>query len=160
MYEAVKEWLIAYFNTRRKVGCSCHLESTTPNKPFSNHVRCLFSDELLFLLKIEGFYPDLIGYVEVSGESRHRIMTVEVKGEKAKLKDIFQAKEYGEIFQADYALLISSQPLPIEIKKILEKRPDLLSYSAGYRTLKVAELELDQKKSILAMNWVTPPPSV
>ena len=61
-------------------------------------------------MKVEGFYPDITGFVKTNASSID-IITVEVKPSNPKIRDIFQAKNYAQIFDAKYVLLISTKSI-------------------------------------------------
>jgi len=60
--------------------------------------------------------PDLLGFVE--GQYSSNFVTVEVKEQIKKLDDIYQAKLYKEVFDAKYGFLITTEPIPEEIKRL------------------------------------------
>ncbi|GAH95239.1 unnamed protein product, partial [marine sediment metagenome] len=70
--------------------------------------------------------PDLTGFVlkngvDISTASRldvESFITVEVKPTRITLQDIYQAKMYGDLFYAKYALLISPEIIGEEIRRL------------------------------------------
>jgi len=93
----------------------------TADKHFTNVLKKAFSKDTLYIIKVEGVFPDITGFLKTQYSTD--IVTVEVKSEEISIKDIYQAKEQGEIFGAKYALLISSEALPEEIRRfILDRR--------------------------------------
>jgi hypothetical protein len=77
------------------------------------------SDILFRFLNLK---PDIIGYAE-----RHdgrALFTVEVKQGKPTVKDIYQAKLYKELFGAGIGFLITSAPIPEELKRLIRNRAD------------------------------------
>ena len=131
LYQPVKTALEVRFI--REFG-ECYLEITA-NKKISDKIKKCFDDIVLHIINVEGFYPDLMGLIQSK-----EIIVVEVK-EELTLKDIYQAKQYGEIFNAKYTLLIYSEPLSEEIRRFLEKRPEILSHSAGSKDVKLARFD-------------------
>ena len=95
--------------------------------------------------------PDLFGVVSewesVLGvgplrDKRDRYITAEVKNKSVSIGDFYQAKRYGEVFDAKYAFLVSSRPLPARVGRFLGESPGLTRYrsSAGERLVIFAEL--------------------
>jgi hypothetical protein len=74
-----------------------------------------------------------MGYIVTSksdyGESRD-LITVEVKAERPTTADMLQARNYGSAFDARYALLVSSEGLPEEVRRLCEKRYKLTEFYA------------------------------
>jgi hypothetical protein len=107
----------------------------TADRQLSGDVKQVLTDYNLFANVVERFIPDLTGYIEedktesLSVVKIKSLVVVEVKPSPPRLKDIFQTKEYAEIFGAKHAFLISPQPLPEEIKRILVKKSEILSHS-------------------------------
>ena len=103
----------------------CHLEITA-DKRFTNKLKRQFSKDTLYIIKVEGFFPDITGFVKMQYTTD--LITVEVKAESLKIKDIFQAKEQAEIFDAKYALLVSPKTIPEEIRRFVNDRWSILNY--------------------------------
>jgi hypothetical protein len=81
--------------------------------------------------------PDLMGFV-VQSESqfglgvlsekvRNRIV-IEVKRTSPRVPDLYQAKRYGEVFNAKYAYLVSPEPLSPEIREFIVNRRTVSRY--------------------------------
>lgn len=151
LYEGVKQNLQELF---QKIG-KCYLEITAEGK-ISNELKRMLDDLSLYIINVERFSPDIMGYVieEELSESKD-IIVVEIKPSKIRIKDIFQAKIYGEIFNAKYTLLISSESIAEEIRRFLEKRPEILSHSAGYKSVITAQFD---KKENIIKSWYPSPP--
>ena len=158
LYEPVKKALEENF---KKLG-NCYFEITAKGK-ISDKLKRYFDDIDLHIINVEKFSPDLIGYVIKGFFSRdnlglgkaEEIIVVEVKN-NLKLKDIYQAKQYGEIFNAKYTLLIYSEPLAEEIRRFLKQRPDILSHSAGYQQVRMAQFDEAEGK-IKEDTWSSSP---
>jgi len=105
----------------------------TADKRFSNELKRQFSKETLYIIRAEGFFPDLTGFVKMQYTTD--LVTVEVKAESITIKDIFQAKEQAEIFDAKYALLISPKTIPEEIRRFVKDRSSILNYSYDRRVV-------------------------
>ena len=134
LYEPIKRILQEKFG---KLG-ECYIEITS--KKIGNTIKSKLDDNLLFFLNAEKIYPDLTGYVVESGTSN--LIVAEVKSEKIKVRDIYQIKMYSELFHSKYTFLISSEPLSEEIRRYLKMTPAILSYSAGYKRLIIAQFDV------------------
>ena len=108
-----------------------YLEPTARTK-LSDNLKSVLSDQILFVHLVERFIPDLMGYIKRQG--LQEIIVVEVKAGNLRLKDIFQVREYAEIFDATYAILVSPRPLSEEIRRILNQRP-IHAYRSGYGSI-------------------------
>lgn len=108
----------------------CHLENSA-DKRFTNKVKRQFSKDTLYIIRVEGFFPDLTGFVKTQYTTD--LITVEIKPKKITIKDIFQAKEQAEIFNAKYALLASPKPIPEEIRRFIKDRSSILNHSYNRR---------------------------
>ena len=85
--------------------------------------------------------PDLFGFVE--GQYSKELVTVEIKDKIKKLDDIYQAKLYKEVLGARYGFLITTKPIPEEIKRLCKSTMDIL-HSAGdsiYRFLVIGRFD-------------------
>jgi len=102
----------------------CYLEISARNS-FSERLKTVLTDFDLFINLFERYSPDIMGYVDESEYSKPLIV-VEVKPSKIKIKDIFQTKQYAQVFDAKYALLISPEPLSEEIKRILKEKHEII----------------------------------
>src|SRR5438445_4597468 len=102
-YEATKVGLSNFLSEKRY-----HLEITA-DRHLSEDIKRILTDYNLFANVVERFIPDLTGYV---GKGRDKsLVVVEVKLGPPRIKDIFQTKEYAEIFGAKHAFLVSPYPL-------------------------------------------------
>ena len=108
-----------------------HLEITA-DKKFSNKLKTEISpnrDIIFHFLKEAA--PDITGFIK--GEYSSDFIVVEIKNEEIKIDHIYQTKKYAELFNAKYALLVSTKEIPEEIKRLSKVVYSLLS-SGGYRT--------------------------
>jgi len=112
---------------KRVFSCSgeCYLEVTGKPRKFSDKLQEIFDDVALYLINVEGFFPDITGFVKQHGSIK--IITVEVKPDKPMIKDIFQAKNYAQIFNAEYALLISTETISENRRRLILKRTEIIS---------------------------------
>jgi hypothetical protein len=123
-YEPIKNALWDAFS---HMPATCYLEIT--NKGLSDKLERSLDDFALFYIKIDRQYPDITGFIETSyGKER---ITVEVKERIRKIESFFQAKRYGEVFDARYAFLISLEPFPEQVRRFIQKRPAIYNYSYG-----------------------------
>jgi hypothetical protein len=133
LYEPVKDALIAYLR-QPDDHITLNLEVTAYG--FSQLMQHYLSDEVFNLTKNREFRPDLFGDIgpdckAVYGMSTFT-MVVEVKPNAPTLKDVFQAKRYGELYWAQVALLVSTELPEVQLQRLLEKRVDLLGYSGQW----------------------------
>jgi hypothetical protein len=97
-----------------------HLEITA-NGRFSNELKEVLDDKALSIVRVEKFSPDIMGFIQKNQYSKE-IITVEVKAEEIKIKNISRAKLYADIFGATYGKLISPKPIPEEIRRFITDR--------------------------------------
>jgi len=83
-----------------------------------------FSDATFYILSAEDKTPDIMGFVRKNLSSPKELITVEVKDETVKLRHIFQARLYQEVFKSTLGFLISS-------KGIAEKRVRFVTSKDG-----------------------------
>ena len=124
LYEPVRGYLI---NMLKRKYSNFHLE-VTANGNYSETLKHVVRHDIVFSF-LKTASPDLTGYILKRGVNLRVVrssdvedfMTVEVKLEKIKLRDIFQAKMYGDLFYARYALLVSPDIIGEEIRRLQEK---------------------------------------
>lgn len=122
-----------------------HLEITAKGS-FSNEIKAKIPEgrDIIFWF-LKGAPPDITGFLKK--DRSVDFMVVEVKTEKIKLDDIYQAKKYGELFDARHAFLISLQPLPEEIKRLSKVVYSLLQLPA-YKKLILAQFDGIRKEFV------------
>lgn len=110
-----------------------HLEITA-KKHFSNSLKAKVPKgrEIIFRFLKEAF-PDMTGYVE--REYYSEFIVVEIKAEELKLDDIYQARKYADLFDARYVLLISTEEIPEEIRRLSEVAWSMLQLTVNRITL-------------------------
>ena len=86
--------------------------------------------------------PDITGFLK--GIFGTDFITVEVKRKQIVLDDIYQAKKYADLFRAKYGFLLSSEPIPEEIKR-LSRTTNILVTSEG-RSIKIAQYDEENGK--------------
>lgn len=142
-YVPVKEWLGQILKEKF---ASYHLEITA-NKKFSNVLKAQIdrNRDLIFHFLKEAA-PDITGFVK--GEYSREFIVVEIKNQPIKLDDIYQTRKYAELFDARYALLISTEEIPEEIMRLSKVCfPHLLSLPA-YKKLTLVHFSNDGKNSV------------
>jgi hypothetical protein len=122
---------------RAKFG-SFHLEITA-DKRFSNILKGTIGQyrEIIFSFLKEAA-PDIAGFIKK--EYSTDFVVIEVKKDRIKLDDIYQARKYAELFDAKYALLISKEEIPEEIKRLSRVTYSLLALPA-YKTLSLVHYD-------------------
>ncbi len=136
LYEPIKDYLAESF--RQKFG-NCYLEITAEGV-FSHTLKSVVRHDIIFYF-LRKKAPDLVGFVarKQSGWDASFVpsivqdyITVEIKKDKIELKDIYQAKMYGDLFQAKYALLISPERIPEEIRRLDQNTYVTRRYMSGW----------------------------
>ena len=150
LYAGAKRALTAYIR-QADDNFPIALEVTADTMP--QGMQTLVRDEVLFLLSNDKLRPDIFGEIgpnatEMYGRSRFTL-TAEVKPNPITIRDVLQAKMYGELYSAHVALIMSPKLPKQTVVRLLELRPDLLSYSAGYERLYVCSYS-EKEESI---NW-------
>src|SRR6266853_6433852 len=133
-YESVKDWLEQILKEKY---ASIHLE-VTANKQFSNILQAQIdnSRDLIFAFLKEAA-PDITGFVKKDSSSPREFVVVEIKTTPIKLDDIYQVRKYAELFDARYALLISTCEIPEKITRLSRVVYPLLALPA-YKRLTLA----------------------
>jgi len=119
LYEPIRTALERVFSCLGE----CYLEITAEG--FSDRLKRVFDDVALYMIRVESFYPDISGYVR--GEHSTDIIIVEVKPKDPTVKDIFQAKDYAEVFNAKYAILTSPRTISEDRRRLIMKRKEIIS---------------------------------
>ena len=97
----------------------------TAKRHISDILKRQFDTDALYIMKVEEFYPDIMGFVRKEPSSPKELITVEVKAIPIKIKHIERAKTYQNIFNARYGLLVSSKGIPEEIRRFVSNRPKI-----------------------------------
>jgi hypothetical protein len=126
-YESVKNWLEQILNEKY---ASVHLE-VTANRQFSNVLQAQIdaNRDLIFAFLKEAA-PDITGFVKKDSSSPREFIIVEVKTTPIKLDDIYQVRKYAELFDARYALLVSTSEIPEKITRLSRVVYSLLALPA------------------------------
>lgn len=139
-YEPIKKKLE---NLLSKKTDKFHLEITA-DKRFSNKLKAEINKyghrDIIFSF-LKDAAPDITGFI--TEESSSRVVVVEIKNEEIKIDDIYQTKKYAELFEAKYALLISTKEIPEEIKRLSNVVYKLLSGGYGYEKITLVHFHPD-----------------
>lgn len=121
----------------KKKAMNFHLEITA-DKKFSNKLKAEIPTgrEIIFAFLKEAA-PDITGFIKRRPFSD--LITIEVKNHEIRIDDIYQIKKYRDLFNAKFAFLISTRPIPEEIKRILKVIPPLCP--TGHETLVLVRFE-------------------
>jgi len=135
LYEPVRKLLSETLKTKSP---EIHLEITA-DKLFSNKLKSKVGDnrDIIFLFLKEAA-PDIIGFIKEQYSSA--FIVVEIKSEKLKLDDIYQTRKYADLFDAKYALLVTSEEIPEELKRLSRVVFSLL-YIGSYRTFSLVQFD-------------------
>ncbi len=114
-YDVVKKKLAELFKEK---SVKIYLEITARGK-FSNKLKSKIPSgrEIIFIF-LKKLAPDITGFVE--GCRLPGFVVAEVKRGKIELDDIYQLKKYADLFEARFAFLVSLEPIPEEIKRLLK----------------------------------------
>jgi hypothetical protein len=163
IYGQVKLGFEQLFN--HKFG-NCHLEITATGS-FSEKLKSKVKQDIVFafikrMRGSESRSPDITGFVATSfglptsSFSTDDLVTIEVKNETISLLDVYQAKMYVELFDAKYGFLVSTDPIPTEIKKLHDVHSILRRFK--YDTY-LGLVEFDTgSRSIVHESWFPDPP--
>ena len=94
----------------------------TARKGISETLKMEFSDETFLILYAEDLTPDIMGFVRRKPSSPKELITVEVKDKIIKLKDIFQARLYQEVFKSTLGFLISPEGITEETVRFVTSK--------------------------------------
>lgn len=102
---------------------------------FPQSSQALLQSNVLYLLDSRDFRPDLFGHIgpdctQAYGR-RDFVLTVEVKLGAPALRDLFQAKMYGELYWAPVSLLVCTEQPEERLRRLLSERLDLFGYCGG-----------------------------
>jgi len=95
------------------------------HRHISDILKRQFDTDALYIMRVEEFYPDIMGFVRKEPSSPKELITVEVKSIPIKIKHIERAKTYQNVFNAKYGLLVSSKRFPEEIRRFVSNRPKI-----------------------------------
>ncbi|RZN40364.1 MAG: hypothetical protein EFT35_03015 [Methanophagales archaeon ANME-1-THS] len=140
-YEAIKTKLEELL--KRKF-VNFHLEITA-DKRFSNRLKAEINPNRNIIFHfLKEAAPDITGFIKEKYSSD--FIVVEIKAETIKLDDIYQTRKYAELFHAKYALLISTQEIPEEIKRLAKVNYSLLSSGYDYAKINLVHFDTEKEK--------------
>ncbi|MGB8781252.1 MAG: hypothetical protein WCD81_11480 [Candidatus Bathyarchaeia archaeon] len=122
---ALERELKEYLNSQReRIGPQftgkVHSEITA-NGHFPEELKEVLDNEILHIIRVEKFSPDLMGFIEKT-QYQKELITIEVKDEKISIQSISRAKLYADIFNAKYGMLISTQGIGTETERFISNR--------------------------------------
>ncbi len=125
----------------------------TADKKFSNKLKAEIPDyrHIIFYF-LKEVAPDITGFIKKDYSSD--FIVIEVKAEAVKLDHIYQTRKYAELFAAKYALLVSTEEIPEEIKRLSKTVHSLLSLPGG-KHMTLVHFEDETKKFV---EWFTENP--
>ena len=112
----------------------------TANKIFSDRLKNEIApgrDIIFNFLKQAA--PDITGFIK--GKYSSDFIVIEFKKRKIKLDDIYQTKKYRDLFNAKFAFLISSEPIPTEIERLHKTIYELLSTPSYLQAFVLAQFD-------------------
>ncbi len=138
-YPVVKNWLEELL---KQLFTDHHLEITASGK-FSSMLKLQIPQhrDMIFTF-LKGAAPDITGFV--IKDHVLEFIVVEFKSGAIKLDDIYQTRKYAELFDAHYALLVSTEEIPAEIIRLSNVSPYLLAIPA-YGKLTLVQLSKEGK---------------
>jgi hypothetical protein len=147
---------------------TCYLEITAYGS-FSEELKSKVKQDIVFtfikrMRGSESRSPDITGFVKVTEHltfptitaNLEGLITIEVKNEKISLWDVYQAKMYAELFDAKYGFLVSTDPIPTELKK-LHKVHSILNRFRFDTYLGLVEFDTGTR-NIVHESWFPEPP--
>ena len=113
LYEVIKERLEEILKAKFN---DFYLEITA-DTGFSNKLKSEIprGREIIFNF-LKKARPDITGFVKENSFSY--FIVVEIKSSSIELDDIYQTKKYAQLLEAKYVLLISTNEIPEEIKRL------------------------------------------
>jgi len=123
---ALKRELGEYLNSQKqRIGETVftgkvHLEITA-NGHFPEELKEVLDNEILHIIRVEKFSPDIMGFMEKT-QYQKELVTVEVKHEQITIQSISRAKLYADIFNAKYGMLISTKGIGTETERFISNR--------------------------------------
>jgi hypothetical protein len=151
-YQHIRKAFMKYINRKSLV-----LEITASGGRPPEKLEKFVTPSAAPLLSNKTLAPDLFGGIVeqessfgfgILKEPRPNCIVIEVKDKDVTIGDFYQAKRYGEVFNAKYAFLVSTAPLPSSIRKFFVGRSDITRYrsSVGERFVTFAVVDLAAEK--------------
>jgi hypothetical protein len=153
LYEPIRRELEERFSVSGRV----YLEVSADGR-ISETVKEKLDDVCLHIINFERLKPDIIGFLRTeaktgrgAGYYHDDMIIAEVKNEQIGITDIIQTKAYAEVFATQYTFLVSSEPIPEEIKRFVKMKPGLL-YAAGYGEIRLAQFDVGSE-TFVERSW-------
>lgn len=145
-YQTVRDWLEELL--KQRFGW-CYLEITAQGR-YSNEVKAhiLEGREIIFPF-LKHTHPDITGFVNQSKGSG--FIVADVKDKTITLQDVYQVKRYAELFGAPYGLLLSTQPIPEEFKRLHDIASVVFSTLTGHGRITLGWIREQDGK--LTVQW-------
>lgn len=122
-----------------------HLEITA-TKRFSNKLKAEIPEHRNIIFRfLNETAPDITGFVREKHATR--FFVAEFKKGTLRLDDIYQARKYAELFEAKYALLITTSEIPKELKRLSQMTHSLLALP-GYCRLILVRFDEQQDRFV------------
>ena len=140
IYERVRTALLNRFEPKGE----CHLWVTANKIP--EEVKEFLDTNALMILSAERKRPDLMGYIVVEKPDpspSKRVIVVEVKDSSPSVGDIYQTKQYADLFSAEYAFLISTERLTAIRQRFIQGRWYMLKFGVSDLRITVMYLQED-----------------
>lgn len=139
-YPLVKEWLGEQL---KLASVDAHLEITAYKK-FSNTLKGQIdrNRDIIFNFLREAS-PDITGFIK--GDYRSDFIVVEIKNAALKLDDIYQLKKYADLFDAKYAILVSTEEIPEELIRLSKVTFSLFQLSHYSKQLALVHYQQDSE---------------
>ncbi len=116
----------------------------TANKKFSNMIKAeIGSGKDIIFHFLKEASPDITGFIKK--DSLTDFIVIEIKKDKIKLDHIYQTKKYRELFDAKFAILVSLESIPEEIKRLDKVMHELLHSSSYLKSFTL--VHFDEKSS-------------
>lgn len=106
------------------------VSETGATKGLGEPLKALIPQGQEILFRFLNRKPDIVGYAE--NNQGNSIFTAEVKRNTLAVGDIYQPKMYKELFGATFGFLISTQPVPEELKRLLCRISIILMSAVDY----------------------------
>ncbi len=151
LYEPIQRYLQSAFSA--KFG-NCHLEITAGGV-FSPDLREAVKHDIVFAFLGKKASPDLVGFLRGKYGIDDYIV-VEVKRAAVTLQDVYQVKMYGDLFSARYALLLSPEPVPEEIKRLDRSVYILHRFMSGWQ-VRIGQWN-ESLGAAVTNSWFSQPP--
>jgi hypothetical protein len=156
LYEPVARYLKSNFRLYGQ--CEMYVtKSTIPRQ-----VKARLDKDALFYVRGEKLNPDIMGFYEPN-PARNQLpliapglVTVEVKDCPLRIRDIYQAKLYAEIFGSYSSFLISSSPIPVEMERFLMDHSHILATHVGHGQVFLGSFreEVSDGETVYGTKWL------